>query len=514
VKRRRRRLSLALRFLPGLALTAAAPQALGQSQTGFAAGRYEPSERGGGWFVLDGLDLRGRARPSFGATLDYAYKPLIVYDTARQSERLALVRHQLYVHTGAAFVFADRLRVGLNVPVAVHQDGEPLAGAPGLSPADAPALGDVRLAADVRLTGEHDAPFTLAVGVRAWLPTGLRSQFTSDGSLRLAPQILVAGRAGVFAWASRGAVVYRARDDAYAGTRLGSEIALSLAAGVRVGRFLVGPEFFASTGLGPDSFFSSHATPADALVGLHYAHPSGLRVGAALGAGLTTGYGSPALRTLLSVAWGAPVPVAPPDRDGDGIPDELDACPDVPGAPSGDPELNGCPAPEKVLDEDTDGDGIPDRNDACPAIKGVPTTDPMTNGCPEGTPRQLAVVTRSEIRIAEQIQFATDSADLVGDSDAVLSAVKRILDEHPEILRVRVEGHTDAVGDPSYNDDLSARRAASVTRWLADHGVEASRLESAGFGSRRPLDSNETEQGRAKNRRVVFTILERAPVPP
>ncbi len=125
--------------------------------------------------------------------------------------------------------------------------------------------------------------------------------------------------------------------------------------------------------------------------------------------------------------------------------------------------------------------------------------------------RPLAVVTENEIRIEEQLRFATDSAELLGGSDAVLAAVKRVLDEHPEIRRLRIEGHTDSTGEAAYNDDLSARRAAAVEAWLVGHGIAKERLESAGLGSKEPIDTNETEAGRAKNRRVVFRIVDAAP---
>lgn len=500
--------------LLGVAFGLVATPGHAQSRTGFAVSRYEPSERGSDWFVVDALDLRGRSRPSVGVTLDYAYKPLVVHD-ADQNERLALVRHQLFTHFGGAVVLAERLRLGVNLPVAVLQDGEAtFVGGEALSAATAPAIGDLRLAADLRIVGRYRAPIALAVGIRGWLPTGLRSQFTSDGSVRVSPQLLASGELGIFAWAARAAVVYRGRDDAYAGTPLGSEVAIAAGAGLRVGRFLFGPEVFSATRLDSDAFLGRDGTPADAALGIHYDHPSGLRIAAAIGSGLTRGYGSPTMRALASVEWGAPIPLAPADRDKDGISDVSDACPDWPGVPSGDPEQNGCPLPERLPDEDTDGDGIWDRDDACPTAKGVATPDPMTNGCAAGAPRQLALVTKTEILIAEQVRFATDSAELLGASDVILEAVKRLLDEHPEIRKVRVEGHTDDLGDSAYNDDLSARRADSVAVWLREHGIDAARLETAGFGSRRPIESNTTEEGRARNRRVVFTIVERgAPKP-
>src|SRR5204863_1794296 len=117
--------------------------------------------------------------------------PLVVYDLAG-NERSAIVRHQLFTHLGAAVNLAGRLRLGLNVPVAVYQDGEPdIVNGEVLRPADKPAIGDIRLAADLRLAGEKHDPFTLAFGVRGWLPTGQRAQFTGDGSARVGPQVLV-----------------------------------------------------------------------------------------------------------------------------------------------------------------------------------------------------------------------------------------------------------------------------------------------------------------------------------
>lgn len=504
-------LSMILASLSGSALhLGSTTDALAQSQSGFALNRFEPAERGSEWFVVDGLDLRGRARPSLGVTLDYAHKPLVVYDS-RGNERLALARHQLFAHIGAAVVLFDRVRLGAELPVAVYQDGEAaVVGGEALSAATAPAFGDLRLTADVRVAGRYKDPITVALGVRGWLPTGLPSQFTSDGAVRIGPQVIAGGALGAVAWAARAAFVHRDRDGSYAGTGLGSELALAAGAGLRIGRLFAGPELFLSTGFG-EAFFEKHSTPVDAVIGVHYTDPSGVRVGAALGSGLTHGSGSPVLRALASVEWGASIASLPSDRDRDGVADNSDACPDWPGIASADPELNGCPPPEHVPDEDADADGIWDREDACPTVKGIRTADRMTSGCPEGTPRQLAVVTKTEIRIGEQVRFETARAELVSESDTILTAVKETLDAHPEIRRVRVEGHTDAVGDPAYNDELSNRRAASVVKWLTEHGIAGSRLESVGYGSRRPLDSNASDDGRARNRRVVFTILERQP---
>lgn len=453
-----------------IAIAASLPYAApahAQARRGFAVDRFEPVERGSPTFVVDALDVRsmpsGAARPAFGAVVDYAYKPLAVYDVTG-AERFALVRHQLVLHLGASIVIADRLRAGLHVPFAIHQDGEDaiVDGAIHRA-ATAPAIGDVRIAADVRLLGRYGEPIVVAAGMRAWVPTGVASQFTSDGAFRIAPQVLAAGTIGAFVWGARLAVIYRARDDVYAGSQLGSELFGAVMAGLRVadGALQIGPELWASSGFtGGATFLGKRESAVGWILGAHVTTASGLRFGGGIGSGLGRGLGSPVVRVLASIEWGAPIPRARvPDREGH---EEVD-----------------------------------------------PFTG-FTNPPPTHGEKPLAVVTESEIAIGESIQFVTDSAELVGDSDAVLGAVATVLREHPEIEKLRVEGHTDAIGDPTYNDQLSARRAASVTGWLVAHGIDGGRLESVGLGSRRPVAGNDTEEGRAKNRRVVFTIVERA----
>ncbi len=187
----------------------------------------------------------------------------------------------------------------------------------------------------------------------------------------------------------------------------------------------------------------------------------------------------------------------PPDRDGDGIVDKEDACPDLKGKPSSDPEQNGCPP-------DTDGDGIRDDKDACPSEKGKPDPDPQKNGCPS-----LVRVTEKEIIILQQVQFKTASDVILPASDELLQQVADVLREHPELKRMQVQGHTDNRGNPNMNLKLSQRRAASVVKWLSTRGgIDAARLDAKGYGLTEPVESNDTEPGRQKNRRVQFKILE------
>jgi len=171
--------------------------------------------------------------------------------------------------------------------------------------------------------------------------------------------------------------------------------------------------------------------------------------------------------------------------------------------PSPDPTLNGCPP-------DTDGDGILDDVDACPREKGLPDPDPQKNGCPA-----KVRVTEKEIVILEQVQFKTGSAVILPASDDLLEQVANVLTEHPEIQRIEVQGHTDNRGGRRYNKKLSIRRANAVVKWLTQRGnIDASRLVAQGYGMDEPIASNDTPEDRQLNRRVQFKILEKGQVSP
>ncbi|MBK9260311.1 MAG: hypothetical protein IPM54_10790 [Polyangiaceae bacterium] len=125
-----------------------------ESAQGFAINRYNPAERGSQWFALDSLDLRGHVRPAVGATLDLAYKPLVIYKPDG-SEDTTVINTQFFAHIGASLVLWERLRVGVNFPFALQQSGEK--GTVGTFSVPSPsgaALGDLRLGADVRLFWE------------------------------------------------------------------------------------------------------------------------------------------------------------------------------------------------------------------------------------------------------------------------------------------------------------------------------------------------------------------------
>ncbi len=214
-----------------------------------------------------------------------------------------------------------------------------------------------------------------------------------------------------------------------------------------------------------------------------------------------------------------------PDTDGDGLKDDVDRCPGQPEDADQFQDEDGCPDPDNdedgVLDgvdrcpneagpvenrgcpdTDRDGDTVVDRLDNCPDEPG----DPANHGCKK---KQKVVIRRDRLEILDKVYFKTNSDRIRRRSYALLMNVAAVLNAHPEITKVRVEGHTDSRGQHDYNMQLSQRRAESVVRFLVERGgVDASRLQPVGYGPDRPIVPNaKTREEHARNRRVEFVIV-------
>jgi outer membrane protein OmpA-like peptidoglycan-associated protein len=159
-----------------------------------------------------------------------------------------------------------------------------------------------------------------------------------------------------------------------------------------------------------------------------------------------------------------------------------------------------------VVLRDADKDGFADASDSC-------VTEPETvngfedaDGCPDVAPRVTFVNGKFDLR--EQVRFETSKAVILPESQGLLDEVARLLNAHAEVKVVRVEGHTDSRGERAYNVKLSANRARAVVDALVKRGVKAERLKSQGFGPDKPVDTNDTDEGRAKNRRTDFYVVQ------
>lgn len=116
---------------------------------------------------------------------------------------------------------------------------------------------------------------------------------------------------------------------------------------------------------------------------------------------------------------------------------------------------------------------------------------------------------QSQIYIEGKVVFDTGSDRIQWvASEKVLKTLLAFLGDHPEVTRLRIEGHTDSMGDDEANQQLSAKRALAVCNWLVDHQISNLRLIAVGFGKTKPIAPNELAEGRAENRRVEFHVAE------
>lgn len=205
-----------------------------------------------------------------------------------------------------------------------------------------------------------------------------------------------------------------------------------------------------------------------------------------------------------------------PDRDGDGIPDIDDKCPDEPGVA----KYGGCPIP------DSDGDGINDEEDKCPNVPGVaryqgcPVPDSDGDGvndeedrCPHdagpasnfGCPVIDEKVVERVNKAAENVFFQSSSYKLLPRSFTSLKEVVQVMKDNPS-FKISIDGYTDNTGKADFNQTLSEQRAGSVKQYLIDNGISEDRITSAGHGINNPIADNSTPAGRAKNRRVEMKL--------
>jgi outer membrane protein OmpA-like peptidoglycan-associated protein len=190
----------------------------------------------------------------------------------------------------------------------------------------------------------------------------------------------------------------------------------------------------------------------------------------------------------------APVVVAAlpePDADSDGVDDSLDRCP---GTAADDAvDAGGC-----SITRDSDGDGVVDSSDRCENT--APGTRVDSTGCP-------ALFGEGETRITLHNAFKSGTWDLKPEARAKLDGIARTLIAYPT-MRIAIAGYSDNAGEERRNTWLSQTRADAVKLYLRQQGVPRERMTARGYGPADPIASNDTEEGRALNRRIELRKLE------
>lgn len=455
-------------------------------------------------------------REAVGAAwLGHANDPLVLHRLGDGRRVASLVGGRTSGALSAAVGILDRAQLAIEVPVILHQSRQ--SGAVTPPSVTGFGFGSLRLVPKVGLleAGRHGLDLAVLAGVN--VPLGGQDFVGSE--LAVQPELAASRSFGAVRLAANlGATI---RDeatllDARLGNELSAQVGAAYALAPRFGLPLEAGLALAAAVSASDPFGRSDETSAE-LRGYGAFDPiPALRLLAGGGLGLEPGWGTPDWRIFAGAQMGFPrrsarvaapaaevalavaappaapaAPAAPPDVDGDGVADADDRCPTVPGPA----ENGGCP------DTDGDGDGLAAREDDCPDLAG----SAAHRGCP---PRSTVALEGDRIRFEGTIYFGLASAVIQRRSSELLDGIAAVIAAHPELARIRVEGHTDAQGGRAYNQALSERRADSVVRALTARGVPSERLVPAGFGLERPVAPNTTRAGRAKNRRVELHVVD------
>lgn len=563
--------------------------------------RYRPGESPVDDFRVARPVGQGHLRFGAGVSGSYAHNPLVreTNDGSgfRRTERI--VTNHLSLNASFSLGLFDYITVFAALPVSAWMSGDDRAAlsSAGALLSDGAGLGDVMLGTKLVAPFDSDT-FGLALRASLSVPTAGTQQLRGDGFLSGDFDLLAEVRAswGLRVNANLGAKL-RENASLRENVVFRDELTFALGAAMPVWQtdderthLDVHLQGFGSTPF--DGAGERGQLGLEVLAGAKFFHESGVLVGLAGGAGLTPGFGTPAARAIVSLAYAMPASAPDGDADQDGIRDSQDACPNEPEDADSFEDADGCPDPDNdrdgildasdgcpndpedvdsfedadgcpdadndrdgILDasdrcpnepedmdsfEDTDGcpdsdndrDGILDTSDRCPNEPGVPAQqgcpDPDRDGdgivdrldnCPDEAgsgvnhgcrAAQRVVIEESRLVILEVVHFRTNSHVIEARSFPLLDNVGQVLNAHPNVGRVRVEGHTDSRGRRESNMQLSQRRAESIVEYLVTRaGVARERLLPTGFGPDRPIAPNATTAAdHARNRRVEFHFLD------
>lgn len=561
---RRRPRVLPVLLIVALTQSAAAQTALEPGD--LPAQRFRWAGTGDGILDVEWAGTRADRLFAMSLLFDYARNPLLIRQTAEDGTVLAsgpLLRSLLTADVGLMTTLAPALELQAGFSVILFQERPDrlafAASSVDLSPLSGFGFGDVWVAVKLRLLNRHDHGLDLALIPRMTVPTAGSADYRGEAGVTIVPELALSRAFGPLRLAFNGGVRVRTTSVDFLGLSLSHELSYRLGVGLAPTKaFEIDAALSGNTSL-TSPFSGREPSPMELLLALRFRPIKAFDVTVGGGFGLRGGYGAPDARLLAGLRFnvfqdkdrdgdgltdaedrcpkkagprdnqGCPVVVAEVakvvvlDRDGDGINDPKDQCPsekedqdsfeDSDGCPDPDNDQDGladvsdhCPNQAGPVDNqgcpepDTDGDGVIDRADNCPTEPG-----PAENqGCQA---KQMVSISSTKLEITEKVFFKTGSAEIDPRSFPLLKNIAQVIVVHPEIRRIRVEGHTDNRGSKAANERLSDRRAKSVMNYLLRQGVEAPRLSAEGFGPNVPIAENKTEEGRSQNRRVEFVIV-------
>jgi hypothetical protein len=362
--------SIGIALLGGLALQLASWSSA-RAQRAVDLERLVPAADGRSFLGVQGSRTPGPGRPTLGFVTGYASQ-LLEVELSDGSER-ALLSDRITTWLSAELGVGRRAAVGFSTPLVLFQDGQSLAA--GTDDVDGFGVGDTRLQARYRLLGavakdaldREDGP-GLALAVSAFLPSGDDDRYVGEGAYRGEAQLLMDLHLLGAGLGAQVGVRHRFEERELLGRSLRSELTFGAAARVPI------PPLHPLVGLievrGASDFASSETTAVEGQLGVILPFEE-LTFMLAGGPGLSGAVGVPTVRVVAGL-WYAPKDA---DADGDGVPDDRDACPPLPEDLDGYEDDDGCPDP------DNDNDLIPDADDLCPNVEALEGQDDDEDGC-------------------------------------------------------------------------------------------------------------------------------------
>ncbi len=434
---------------------ASAPPALPGSG-GFNAQLFEPlPAQGLNRLNMSTSDTLTQFSFSAGIFFHYADDPVTTIDVDTDEVFERIVDSQLIGELMLSFALFDWASVGVVMPAAAYQTGDPLerVGLAG-DRLDGQSLGDLRVVTQLRLLDPASfGGFGLHLVVPLAIPTGDREAFLSDGELRVTPTLGMDWRSASGLWLGLNAG-YEVRPARPSHTYI-SDDTIRWSVGVRIP--LVRELALVATGFGSYQTGSSVdpqdpsqgltrevGTPVEVLAGFEILAAEGFVASAGVGLPVVRGVGTPDLRAYVTLGW---TPFEEADADGDGIADVVDDCPNTAEDLDGYLDEDGCP------ELDDDGDGIPDALDSCPQSAEDPDGFDDEDGCPDadndrdGVPDVVDLCpTRPEDNDGDA--DGDGCPDVDGDQDGVTDSADRCPNEPED-----VDGFNDADGCPDRDND-------------------------------------------------------------
>lgn len=500
---------------------------------------------------LEGSGGYGSGRQALALWGIYEARPLIFYRDGRKTADIIAGRTLTDLSWG--YGLHDRLSVGARLPILAQQEGRTIS---GRRPLAGFALLDPAFGAKLTLLPKARG-LGLALSGRFTIPVDDGQSYASEAGFSLggalAAELPIGPRIDALinlSYLSRGA---QSIDHIQLSDALGWGLGLSWRPALDW--TLVGELRGDARAAAP--FEATEEAPIDGDLAARLRIWRDLSLVVSGGAGLTPGYGAPAWRGLLGIEWGpqrhdfdgdgveddadqcpkvpgavvhrgCPAPASgPTDQDRDGIPDAADRCPTLPEDKDGFLDADGCPDPDQDLDliadevdraptAPEDWDGVEDE-DGAPDLDPAPTSRPTRRGQLKLSGRwaraegpDAPLLLGETLHPPRPLRFERGGARLSPEARGLVDGFAAFLKLNPAITWVEIGVHTD-LRDKPRGAYLSSRRAHAIRERIIHQGVAPARLKAQGYGARIPLTQDASVEGRAKNRRVELRILKGAP---